>query len=235
MMFMVPFALVMMGCTHSSTNSTNDVTEDSVTDVVTEETKEDGQSDETEMTGVAMYQQDVMDASALPKTAKLVDNRGQLALYVNEEQTATEDNQNAYYTVWLMDEKAKTVQRVCYTNPTAAAPWEEMRGEKADAVEVPIHLIATAEQAYFAPGKGTQILVEGCPDGRNIWTYIIDMDSHTAKMFPSNEGVNSMNYDRNEIVLASYGYYDEGGRYTYLRAYSPNGKYLKHVGEKEPE
>ena len=48
-------------------------------------------------------------------------------------------------------------------------------------------------------------------------------------------GDDGMYYDRNEIVLASYGYYDEGGRYTYLRAYSPNGKYLKHVGEKEPE
>ena len=232
MMFMVPIALMMMGCTHSSTNNTNGVAEDSVKDVVAEEMEEEP-SDETEMMGVAMYQQDVMDASEMPKTAKLVDNRGQLALYVDVEKNA--DETHDYYTVWLMDEKAKTVQRVCYTNPTAAAPWAEMRGEDADAVEVPIHLIATAEQAYFAPGKGTKILVEGCPDGRNICTYIIDMDSHTAKMFPSNEGMNSMNYDTNEIILATYGYYDEGGRYTYLRAYSPNGKYQRNVGEKEPE
>ena len=230
--FMVPIALMMMGCTHSSTNYTNGIAEDSVKDIVAEEMEEEP-SDETEMMGVAMYQQDVMDASEMPKTAKLVDNRGQLALYVDVEKNA--DETHDYYTVWLMDEKAKTVQRVCYTNPTAAAPWEEMRGEDADAVEVPIHLIATAEQAYFAPGKGTKILVEGCPDGRNIWTYIIDMDSHTAKMFPSNEGMNSMNYDTNEIILATYGYYDEGGRYTYLRAYSPNGKYQRNVGEKEPE
>ena len=104
-----------------------------------------------------------------------------------------------------------------------------------DAVEVPIHLIATAEQAYFVPGKGTKILVEGCPDGRNIWTYIIDMDTHTANMFPSNEGVNHIDFDHDEIILATYGYYSEGGRYTYLRAYSPSGHYLRNMSEKEAE
>ena len=234
MMFILPIALVMMGCTYSSTNNANETAEDSVTNEMTD-VIEEGESDDTEAIGVEMYQQDVMDASALPQTAKLVDNRGQLALYVDENQTPTEDNPNAYYTVWLVDENANTLQRVCYTNPTAAAPWEEMSGEKADAVEVPINLIATAEQAYFAPGKGTKILVEGCPDGRNIWTYIIDMDTHTAKMFPSNEGMNRMDYDNNEIILATYGYYAEGGRYTFLRAYSPSGKYLRNVGEREPE
>ena len=233
MMFILPIALVMMGCT-SSTNNSNETAEDSVTNEMTD-VIEEGESDDTEAMGVEMYQQDVMDASALPQTAKLVDNRGQLALYVDENQTPTEDNPNAYYTVWLVDENANTLQRVCYTNPTAAAPWEEMNGEKADAVEVPINLIATAEQSYFAPGKGTKILVEGCPDGRNIWTYIIDMDTHTAKMFPSNEGMNRMDYDNNEIILATYGYYAEGGRYTFLRAYSPSGKYLRNVGEREPE
>jgi hypothetical protein len=234
MMLMVPITLVMMGCTNSSTNNTNEAEGDSVKNEMTD-IIEEGESDDSEELGVAMYQQDVMDASALPKTAKLVDNRGQLALYVDESGDANENNPDTYYTVWLIDENTNTMQRVCYTNPTSAAPWEEMSGEKADAVEVPLNLIATAEQAYFAPGKGTKILVEGCPDGRNIWTYIIDIDTYTAKMFPSNEGMSQMDFDNDEIILSTYGYYAEGGRYSFLRAYSPSGKYLRNVGEKEPE
>lgn len=234
MMLMVPIAMVMMGCMNSSTNNGKDVAEDSITDEMTKTLKDD-EADETEEMGVAMYQQDEMDASELPKTAKLMDNRNQLALYVNEDQAPTEDDPNASYTVWLVNEATNKMQRVCKTNPTAAAPWEEMSGEKSDAVEVPIHLIATAEQAYFVPGRGTKILVEGCPDGRNIWTYIINMDTHTAKMFPSNEGMNHIDFDHDEIILATYGYYSEGGRYTYLRAYSPNGHYLRNMSEKEAE
>ena len=234
MMLIVPIAMVMMGCTNPSTNNGKDVTEDSVTNEVAD-TIEDDEADETEEMGVAIYQQDEMDASELPKTAKLMDNRNQLALYVNEDQAPTEDEPNASYTVWLVNEETNKMQRVCKTNPTAAAPWEEMSRENSDAVEVPIHLIATAEQAYFVPGKGTNILVEGCPDGRNIWTYIINMDTHTAKMFPSNEGMNRIDFDHDEIILATYGYYSEGGRYTYLRAYSPSGHYLRNMSEKEAE
>ena len=44
-----------------------------------------------------------------------------------------------------------------------------------------------------------------------------------------------IDFDHDEIILATYGYYSEGGRYTYLRAYSPSGHYLRNMSEKEAE
>jgi hypothetical protein len=155
---------------------------------------------------------------------------------IKEEKPASgEGEMDAVKSVWLTNKSTGKTFRVCVTNPMAEAQWGKMNGDKADVVEVPLTQIAAADKAMIVPDNDVKVIVEGCPDGRNIWTYIIDMDSHTAMMFPSNEGMNSMNYDTNEIILATYGYYDEGGRYTYLRAYSPNGKYLRNVGEKEPE
>jgi hypothetical protein len=110
-----------------------------------------------------------------------------------------------------------------------------MEGKNADAAPTEMQLIATAEKAYFASKDGKKIIVEGCPDGRNFWTYIIDTKTGTAKQFPSTEGVQELNWDRGEIILASYGYYPQGGRYTCTKAYSPDGKFLRVTSENEPE
>ena len=108
-----------------------------------------------------------------------------------------------------------------------------MRGENANAVDVSINDIAAADKAMFAPGDVAKIIVEGCPDSRNIWTYIIDTTNLTAKQLPSTEGVVAI--ENGEIIAASYGYYSEGGRYTYNCAYDDNGQFLRVASEKMPE
>ena len=51
---------------------------------------------------------------------------------------------------------------------------------------------------------------------------------------PSTEGVVSLDWEKKEIIAASYGYDDEG-RYSVNKAYSLDGKFLRRVGEKERE
>ncbi len=51
----------------------------------------------------------------------------------------------------------------------------------ADAVDVPLSQIAAADKAIIVSGDDVKIIVEGCPDGRNIWTYIID--PYTGKAY----------------------------------------------------
>lgn len=198
-------------------------------------TPEEGEADDTEGMGLAPYAQEKMDISQLPNTATLQDRHFQYAVYVNVEQPAADEYSDNIYSVWLADERAGALYKICLTNPTAAPQWGQMSGENADAADVPIHLIATASKAYLAPGDPTKVIVEGCPDARNIWTYIIDTKTGTAKQFPSTEGVQELNWDRGEIILASYGYYPQGGRYTCTKAYSPDGKFLRVTSENEPE
>lgn len=171
------------------------------------------------------------DISEMPKSAKQMDSYFQYAVYVNKEQPA---NGEAVYFVWLAEERTGTVQKLCVTNPQAEAQWQRMKGPNANGVTVPLSQIASAERAWIAPGDVSKVIVEGCPDGRNIWTYIIDSDSHTAIQLPSTEGVQHLEWEKKEIVTASYGY-DNEGRYSYQQVFSLDGKFLRRTGEIERE
>lgn len=185
--------------------------------------------------GLAPYQQEVMDIEQMPKTAERKDSHMQYAVYINQEQAESEEGAfDAIYSVWLADERTSTVKKVCQTNPTAAPLWEQMKGKDPDAVSTELQLIATAERTWIAPGDVSKVIVEGCPDGRNYWTYIIDTEAHTVKQLPSTEGVQDLDWEKKEITVASYGY-DDDGRYSFRRVYNIDGKFLRRTGEIERE
>lgn len=172
----------------------------------------------------------------MPETAvRQPDAHFHYAVYINEEKPASgEGEMDAVKSVWLCNERSGTVIKVCETNPMAEALWSKMADEDANAVDVPFSQIAAADKAMIAPGDVNKVIVEGCPDGRNIWTYIIDPYIATAKQLPSSEGVVALDWEKKEITAASYGY-DEGGRYSVKKVYSIDGKFLRVVGDKERE
>lgn len=179
---------------------------------------------------------DLLDISEMPKTAVRQQNAHfQYAVYINMEKPASgEGEMDEVSSVWLANERSGTVIKVCVTNPMAEAQWSRMSGKTADGVSVPLTQIAAADKGMIAPGDVCKVIVEGCPDGRNTWTYVIDPFQGTAIQLPSTEGVVSLDWEKKEIIAASYGY-DDDGRYSVNKAYSLDGKFLRRVGEKERE
>ena len=179
---------------------------------------------------------DLLDISEMPKTAvRQEDAHMQYAVYVNVDKPASgEGEMDEVRSVWLADERTGTAIKVCVTNPMAEAQWSKMSGKVADGIGVALTQIAAADKAMIAPGDVSKVIVEGCPDGRNIWTYIIDPYRGTAIQLPSTEGVVSLDWEKKEIVAASYGY-DDAGRYSVNKAYSLDGKFLREMGGKERE
>ena len=225
-------AMLFMACgskTGKAVSDTDSLAVDSINGSVV-----DKQSEITENKDSAEV--DLLDIDEMPKTAvRQPDAHFQHAVYVNIDKPASgEGDMDAFYSVWLADERTGTVIKVCVTNPMAESQWQKMNGKDADAVDVPITQIASAEKAYIAPGDVSKVIVEGCPDGRNMWTYIIDPYKGTAKQLPSTEGVVTLEWEKREIIAASYGY-DDDGRYSIKKAYSLEGKFLRTVGNKERE
>ena len=179
---------------------------------------------------------DLLDISEMPKTAvRQQDAHFQYAVYINVDKPASgEGEMDQVSSVWLANERSGTVIKVCVTNPMAEAQWNRMNGKTADGVSVPLTEIAAADRAMIAPGDVSKVIVEGCPDGRNIWTYIIDPYHGTAIQLPSSEGVVSLDWEKMEIIAASYGYNDDG-RYSFNNVFSLDGKFLRSLGEKERE
>lgn len=174
-------------------------------------------------------------AQQLPPTAQRMGSHFQYAVYVNVDRpSANEGEVEAIYSVWYANERMGTVKKLCVTNPMAEAVWNQMLRPEAGAVDVSLQQIASAERAWIAPGDVSKVIVEGCPDSRNIWTYIIDTETMTAKQLPSTEGVQNMDWEKKEITVASYGY-DSEGRYSYQRVYSIDGNFLRRTGEIERE
>ena len=180
--------------------------------------------------------QSLLDISQMPKNAvRQPDPYFQHAVYINIDRPSSgEGEMDAVSSVWLADERAGTVIKVCVTNPMAEAVWSKMQGKDASAVDVPLTQIAAADKAWIAPGDVSKVIVEGCPDGRNVWTYIIDPREGTARQLPSTEGVMNLDWEKKEIIAASYGY-DEDGRYSVQKAYTLDGTFLRQVGDKERE
>ena len=55
-----------------------------------------------------------------------------------------------------------------------------------------------------------------------------------AIQLPSTEGVIGLDWEKKEIIAASYGY-DDDGRYSLNKACSLDGKFLREVGGKVRE
>ena len=88
--------------------------------------------------------------------------------------------------------------------------------------------VAVADNASFVPDGDDLILVEGCPDGRNIWSYVVNIAKRTAIQLPSNSGLLTFMPEEGIMLMQSYGYdmAGETGRYTILKAFRYDGTYV---------
>ena len=167
----------------------------------------------------------VKEADAvLPASAKLADETEKNALYLNVEEEATEDVLANKVTVWLRDKATGQVRLLLTTNPMADLRWEDMVDNHA--VDVGLDQIAAADNAFFVPWDESKILVQGCPDARNIWTYIVDTKQKSAMQFPAKEGLFNFDQDNHRLILLDYKYHIENGRYSVAQTYTMDGAFV---------
>ena len=99
--------------------------------------------------------------------------------------------------------------------------------------EVALTQIAAADKVCFVPGHPQLLLVEGCPDARNIWTYIVDLEEKTARQFPSTEGILRFSASGDTLILGAYRYHEEGGRYSVAKTYTLASQFIKEEETEE--
>ena len=89
--------------------------------------------------------------------------------------------------------------------------------------------IACADNIIPVPWNADLFYVDGCPDARNVWSYILDVsdpDDVKAIQFPSTEGFISFDVPGKKIHLGAYRYHEEGGRYSVEKVYTIDGKFV---------
>ena len=160
----------------------------------------------------------------LPNTAVQKDENAEVILYTNLDIAPTEDS-NSQTSVWLKYKNSGKVRFLFNTNNDAKPRWEEMKD--GNGIMVPIEDIAAGEcdNCRLISWDRDKILVEGCPDSRNIWSYIYDIRNQNAIQLPSTEGLLDIDATGHLFNMSLYRYYPEGGRYSVKRSYTIDGKY----------
>ena len=166
----------------------------------------------------------------LPDGAIKADEANGLVVFTKLLQKGSEDDPVDIRSLWLYERKTGRVDSLLTTNPFAEQRWAEMTDGP---VEVALTQIAAADKVCFVPGHPQLLLVEGCPDARNIWTYIVDLQEKTARQFPSTEGILRFSASGDTLILGAYRYHEEGGRYSVAKTYTLAGQFIKEEETEE--
>ena len=158
----------------------------------------------------------------LPDDAELKDEDDDRELYVNVDGVGSENGQ---YSVWLRDKNTGFVTCILVTENIAEPRWAQM--QDGNGIKVAIDQIAAGNcfTTLFIPWDADKIFVEGCPDDRNVWSYVIDMSTKEAIQLPTNEGLVAIDPEKQEIHMSNYQYAPEGGRYSMERVYTIDGRF----------
>jgi hypothetical protein len=94
------------------------------------------------------------------------------------------------------------------------------------AVKIPLDSIPTISKVTVLSWKGEslKLLVEGCSDYRNVQSFIIDAESDQAICLPTNRGLIGVSEEDGLLIMQSYAYYEDGGRYNKIQAFNLIGK-----------
>lgn len=166
----------------------------------------------------------------LPETAVLAAENADHAIYFDQLAAPSEDELVGVVSVWYKDKRTGKVCQLFSTNANAEPVWGKMKN---GCTAVELSNIAAADKAVFIPGADHLVIIEGCPDARNIWTYIIDLKKRTAKQLQATEGLLGIDAEHRQIRLSDYRYHPEGGRYSVEKVFTYDGTFVseKYLGE----
>lgn len=162
---------------------------------------------------------------SIPSNAYFVAENEEWKIFLNDE--ATGDSIEGVGAVkqvslWTYNKSKKSVKMLMLSHPHANGSWFTME----HAVKIPLDSIPTISKVTVLSWKGEslKLLVEGCSDYRNVQSFIIDAESDQAICLPTNRGLIGVSEEDGLLIMQSYAYYEDGGRYNKIQAFNLIGK-----------
>ena len=162
---------------------------------------------------------------SIPSNAYFVAENEEWKIFLNDE--ATGDSIEGVGAVkqvslWTYNKSKKSVKMLMMSHPHANGSWVTME----HAVKIPLDSIPTISKVTVLSWKGEslKLLVEGCSDYRNVQSFIIDAESDQAICLPTNRGLIGVSEEDGLLIMQSYAYYEDGGRYNKIQAFNLIGK-----------
>ena len=160
---------------------------------------------------------------SLPSNAYSVAENEEWNIFLNDE--TIEDSIEGLGSIkqvslWTYSKSKKSGKKLMMSHPHSG--FKVMKGQS---IEVPLDSIPTISKVTILSWKGEplKLLVEGSQDYRNIQSFIIEADSSNATYLPTNRGFIGVSEEDGLLIMESYDYYEDGGRFNVIETYNLNG------------
>ena len=92
-------------------------------------------------------------------------------------------------------------------------------------VSIPLDSIPTITKVSILSwvNEPLKLIAEGSSDYRNVESFIINEDSDSAICLPTNRGLIGISEEDGLLIMQSYDYYEDGGRYNIIEAFDVKG------------
>ena len=166
----------------------------------------------------------------IPSSAYAVAENDSFIVFLNDE--AIEDSIEGLPSIkqvslWVYDKNRKEGKKILLSHPNTNMAFLNME----HSVCIPLDSIPTVTKVIILswPNEPLKLLVEGCSDYRNVKSFIISEDSANAICLPTNRGLIGISEDDCLLVMQSYDYYEDGGRYNIIEAYDDRGNRISSM------
>ena len=160
----------------------------------------------------------------IPSSAYTVAENDSVIVFLNDE--AIEDSIEGLspikqVSLWTYSKNEKEGGMILLSHPHTNMTFLSMERS------VSIHLdsIPTISKVTILswPNEPLKLLAEGCSDYRNVESFIINEGSDSAICLPTNRGLVGMSEEDGLLIMQSYEYYEDGGRYNVIEAFDEEG------------
>lgn len=165
-----------------------------------------------------------IDPCPLPATAKLQAECDGFKIYVDEEVAPSEEDPCGRHTVYYSKPDEEGTYYFLATDSLSAESSKMLLEESWPTYVRNDQLLSASEaQLIKNPAGEVYAVIQGCPDARNIFSYMISLPlyepDYELTWIPTNAGFLGLDDSGELIKAANYGYNDDG-RFTITRYYN---------------
>ena len=169
----------------------------------------------------------------IPSSAYAVAENDSFIVFLNDE--AIEDSIEGLPSIkqvslWMYSRNKKEGRRILLSHPHTNMTFLNMKRS----VSIPLDSIPTVTKVTILSwvNEPLKLIAEGSSDYRNVESFIINEDSDNAICLPTNRGFIGISEEDGLLIMQSYAYYEDGGRYNVIEAYDDRGNRISSMNAK---
>ena len=168
--------------------------------------------------------------TGIPSSAYTVAENDSVIVFINDEAIADSIEglpSIKQISLWMYNRNKKEGRMILLSHPQTNMAFLNME----HSVSIPLDSIPTITKVTILSwsNEPMKLLAKGCSDYRNVESFIINEDSDSAICLPTNRGLIGISEEDGLLIMQSYDYYENGGRYNVIEAYDDRGNRISSM------